>query len=74
MDTLGKIQKLLEDNPAPMTIKNKTMVPRDTEAKVPFYRTLAGGKVCDDETGEEVLTHEYDHKSFQNLIYSLSER
>lgn len=74
MTTLRRLQILLEDNPRPMTIRGNTLILRDEEAKAPFYQTLAGAHVCDKETGERLFTHEYDHKSFQNLVYAISQR
>jgi hypothetical protein len=64
MQTLEKMQTLLEDNPQPMTIKNKKMVLRDENAVTPFFQTLAGGHVRNRQNGEPVLTHEFDHRSF----------
>lgn len=58
----------------PMTIHKGKMTPRDETAQVPFFQNLAGGLVRDGKTGERLLTHEYGHKSFQNLVYSLSQR
>jgi hypothetical protein len=64
----------VEKNPEPMVIRNKDMSPCDESASTPLFQTLAGGHVRDRLTGEPLLTHEYDHKSFHNLVYSLSQR
>jgi hypothetical protein len=73
-ETLTKLQKiktLVEANPAPMTIRGKTMAPHDPDSEVPFHQALAGGHVKDSATGKTLLTHEYNHKSMQNLAYAV---
>lgn len=73
-DKLQKMKSLLLANPDPMTIHGKTMKPRDKNAEVPFHQALAGGLVRESTTGKPILTHEYGHKSFQNLCYALGQR
>jgi hypothetical protein len=57
-----------------MVIKKHEMIPRDESAEAPFFQTLAGGNIRDAETGVRMLTHEYDHKSFHNMVYALCQR
>lgn len=71
---LEKIKQHIADHPKPHTIRKDEMTPRDTTSQVPFYQAVAGAKVKDSYTGEDVLTHEYDHKDFHNLIYALCMR